>query len=706
MLISDTAGMGKSTVLTHLSKQMKQKFPAKWEVRIDINDHTDALKALKEQIDKEKAIKFFSEKVLKHQPGLEMELFKECCEQNRRLRIVIMVDGFDEISPFYKETVIDLLQALRQTAVEQLWVTTRPHLRAELEDKLQQLSYTLEPFSEEDQVAFLNKFWSLNGWFTEPNEKEEEEEKRKLKIYAEYLIKKLANSISDQERDFTGIPLLTRMLAEAFDEEVKLFYLSAKSMPELPFQQDLLTLYGRFIERKYDIYLKEKLQMSANNVGVKGLKERELKSMRMDYQLLASKVLLTMTQRKLLQSNRECLFSAEDLTRIGIVQVNGNGIPHFIHRTFAEYYVADYLVDRLKERNNSSRQVQTFILKYIFVKEEYRVIRAFMDCLLSRSQQSTDVLKQHGNKILDWRKYSEIILQKAVDEGNSHIVEFLLESVQVAEHRNRVKELLLALDPYGSTVWHIAVCCDNIHILEKLREWAERELTTEKINNELSLATDYKGKTVWRVAAEDGKLGKLQKVWDWAKDNLTTDEISNKLLLARDDNGWTIWHVAAKRGNLEELEKVWMWTNEKLTTETIKDKLLLATDGYKRTVWHVAAEDGNLEKLQKVWDWAKENLTREEINDKLLFAKDDKGWTIWHVAAQRDNVEALEKIWVWTNEKATTEEINNKLLLATDNEGKTFWHVAAEDGNLETLQKVWNWAKEKLRREEINNKLL
>jgi len=77
MLRSDTAGMGKSTVLTHLSKQIKQKFPAKWVVRIDLNDHTDALRALKEeQIDKERAIYFVSEKLLKLKPGLEVELFK------------------------------------------------------------------------------------------------------------------------------------------------------------------------------------------------------------------------------------------------------------------------------------------------------------------------------------------------------------------------------------------------------------------------------------------------------------------------------------------------------------------------------------------------------------------------------------------------------------------------------------------------------
>jgi hypothetical protein len=121
VLISDTAGMGKSTVLTHLSNQIKQKLPAKWVVRIDLNDHTDALEALQgEQIGKDKAIEFVSQKLLKIKRGLETELFKQCCEHKQKVNVVIMVDGFDEISPSYKETVIDLLQALRQTAVEHL----------------------------------------------------------------------------------------------------------------------------------------------------------------------------------------------------------------------------------------------------------------------------------------------------------------------------------------------------------------------------------------------------------------------------------------------------------------------------------------------------------------------------------------------------------------------------------------------------------
>ena len=176
------------------------------------------------------------------------------------------MDGFDEVCPFYKQTVIGLLQALRQTAVEQLWVTTRPHLRAELEDKLQQLSYTLEPFSEKDQVEYLIKFWGLKDWFAESEEKEENMEKKKLEIYAKHLMKGFAQSIRDKDKQFTGIPLQTRMLAEAFNKEVKTFCQSATSMPELPFQLDLRELYDRFIERKYDIFLEEKFRVQTNNV--------------------------------------------------------------------------------------------------------------------------------------------------------------------------------------------------------------------------------------------------------------------------------------------------------------------------------------------------------------------------------------------------------------------------------------------------------
>jgi hypothetical protein len=100
VLISGTYNRDtKSTVLTHVCNQIKQKFPDKCVVRFDINDHTEALKTLREkQIDKEKDIEFLSEKVLKDRPGLEVELFKEGCELMQKVKIVTMLDVFGEIS--------------------------------------------------------------------------------------------------------------------------------------------------------------------------------------------------------------------------------------------------------------------------------------------------------------------------------------------------------------------------------------------------------------------------------------------------------------------------------------------------------------------------------------------------------------------------------------------------------------------------------
>ena len=250
MLIADTAGMGKSTVLSHLSKKIKHKFPAYWVVRINLNDHTDVLKAQTEK--KIGTIEFLCEKLLKLRYPFEKELFKQCCQRLKETtKVVLMFDGFDEISPNFKETVLDLLQdlnPLKQLCLHQFWVTTRPLFREVLEENFQQLCYTLEPFSEDNQVCFLKKFWCQRSEL-------QEEDQQQLENYARALIEKLAESTSDEEKEFTGIPLQTRMLAEAFEKEVKTYCLSQKAKPQLPKKLCLVGLYRKFIEEKINIFM-------------------------------------------------------------------------------------------------------------------------------------------------------------------------------------------------------------------------------------------------------------------------------------------------------------------------------------------------------------------------------------------------------------------------------------------------------------------
>ena len=218
-------------------------------VRIDFNDHTDALKAQHKK--NTEAVEFLSKRLLKLDSPFEKELFEQ---RHKEGKVVVMLDGFDEISPSYERPVISLLQALKEMSVQKLWVTTRPHLRETQEKNLQPNSYTLEPFLKRNQVEFLTKFWRQKLKLQGTNEQEFE----KLEKYATALIEKIEQSTNDKE--FTGVPLQTRLLTEAFDQ-------SDLSEHNLSDRLDLLDLYKSFIDRKYDIYQEEKMKITVSRVA-------------------------------------------------------------------------------------------------------------------------------------------------------------------------------------------------------------------------------------------------------------------------------------------------------------------------------------------------------------------------------------------------------------------------------------------------------
>jgi hypothetical protein len=342
-----------------------------------------------------------------------------------------------------------------------------------------------------------------------------EEKKVKLEIYAKHLVKKLAQSVSDKDKVFTGIPLQCRMLAEAFDREVETFCKSAESVPELPLSLNLLGLFERFLNRKYDICCEEKFKIPTKNVGAKGVVEHFVKNIRVEHQIVALKVLFGEEQVALLQINSQCTSSEEDLIRTGIVQASHDGKLHFIHRTFAEYYVAEFFNKLLKNMSNPSQKMQDFLLQKIFLEADYRVVRIFMDTFLSQSKPTKNVLKQYGNRIRDLYREPVRILQLAALEGNAYIVQFLLDSVQVARlDQDIIHELLLATGNGKQTAWQQAVYCGNLQIIEMLWEFGKKKLTKRVLSDKLLLAKDNMRETAWQYTSWQGNIDLLQKLWN------------------------------------------------------------------------------------------------------------------------------------------------------------------------------------------------
>jgi len=597
-----------------------------------------------------------------------------------------------------------MLQVLKQTSLEQLWVTTRPYLREVLEDNLQQLSYTLEPFSEDEQVEFLKKFWHETLNLEDMNQ-------HRLQTYAAALISKLAQSIGDKFREFTSIPLQTRMLAEAFKEEFGSFYHSNKSKPQLPHKLDLLGLYRKFIESKYNIYYEEKSRTQADKTAAEELRERDIKNIQVEHQSLALEALFPEDQRTFLQNDHHSPFSDEELGRIGIVQRNNEGKLQFIHRTFAEYFVAELLVKQLTKEIKQ----QDLLLNTVLLRTHYQVTRSFLDGLLENSKPSKLVLKEYGEKLNEQWNLGEVNqplegvtteLHKAATEDNAHIIGFLLDSLK-SEHSNALMKMLLAKDDKGRTACHMAAETNSVQALNKIWEWAEE--VTSTLTYSLLLSQDKDSKTAWQLAAEGGYINVVEKLWGWAQEaQINPGELQNKVMLGKDSEGRTAWHIAAEKGSVELIDKLWGWAKEaQITPGELWNKVLLGKDSEGRTAWHIAAEKGSVELIDKLWGWAKELPTPELLKNKLL-SRDNHGLNAWHLVAKAGSVEILHKLWDWAKElKLEPEEIRNGVLWSQDKFGQTAWHKAAEGGHIEVLNKVWDWAKElKLKPEEIRNEVL
>jgi hypothetical protein len=204
-------------------------------------------------------------------------------------------------------------------------------------------------------------------------------------------------------------------------KEVKVFCQSTEFVPELPFKLDLLGLYEIFMNRKY---LEEKFKIPKTKVGVAVARKQWVKTNVENHQILALKMLFAQDKLALFRINSRCNSLEEDLTRTGIVQISYEGKLHFIHRTFAEFYVADYFVKLLTKDPNISQQIWDLLLKEIFLVEEYQVIRAFIDGLLSRREPSNEVIQHYGNRTRDLRKDVLLTLHTAAGEGNADVIGF------------------------------------------------------------------------------------------------------------------------------------------------------------------------------------------------------------------------------------------------------------------------------------------
>jgi hypothetical protein len=207
MLLVAEPGMGKSTFLSYLEHEIKKTDPSVWVLRINLHEHTKAF----DNTEFEECQIFLRKAALSSEQGaleLERNIFLQALEQ--REKMVIILDGFDEISPYYSPKVTKILRIIMDKTSSKVWVSSRFPYRQHLEDMVKKLAYTLQPFTTENQMQFLEQYWS---------EAIKLSKQENLRLFAENLLSLCSQNFSDKDGEFTGIPLQIMMLGEAFVKE-------------------------------------------------------------------------------------------------------------------------------------------------------------------------------------------------------------------------------------------------------------------------------------------------------------------------------------------------------------------------------------------------------------------------------------------------------------------------------------------------------
>jgi ankyrin repeat protein len=608
--------------------EIKERKNEVWVLRINLNEHTDALDETKidlkeEDIDKCKMF-LCNAAHSKKQENLEMtkEIFLQALDKTGKM--VIILDGFDEISPCYTRKVNNLIRVITDKTASQIFVSSRFSYRKNLEDIGKKLAFTLQPFTKENQIEFLEQYWRKDI---------EKQEKGNLRMFAEKLLNLCSQTFSDKDEEFTGIPLQIMMLGETFVTEA-VNYCSNGEI-NLPEKFNLLYLFNKFWEKKRNIYFREKNAMDSSKLEVKIETESYL-----GIHMIASLIsLFSLSEEnglvgaidvgQLEQANR--FLKSDRAEKFGIIRGVRDGKPQFIHRCFAEYFAAKWFTCNFSKCEN-------FISNNLF-KSTYEVTRNIFDRMLA---EDFDI---HG----------------AVMKNDIDAVEEILKN----------DSNINLLDKGGRTALHLAIFY-NIPFTQKLLSFPDIDV------NKPDAVLKW---TPLRYADRT----KLWMAMDILLQNGANDEdivLTRQNIEAHDWGQRALWECASQGYTklLEFMLKCGTDVNAEVgVPENIKEN---------NTLLHIASIYGQLGVISLLVERgadinicnAKHDITNKLINSSLhkemsADLTNAKAATLRHVSTLNGNLEAMEA-FVETDAPIKTTKMF----------GETPLHLAAKHGKLEAFR--------------------
>lgn len=638
LILDGLPGMGKTTQLKYFAAKLKERNKLKLIITLDFGSLSN--------LTIEKTFTFSDvidlllsacKSGVESYSDLEAALLKFSVETS--CEIIVLIDSFDEISPYYTKKGCDILHILGENIkFTKLIIATRPVTRIIVEEVLGSLSFNLQPLSRMKQESFLRSF-ALSKF---PNEN------------VEFFI---STSRGLDLKNCLETPLLLRIYAEISTKHCDNF-LTFKKI-------DKYILFKNFFEEKIKIFLNQKCHLTTDNPATQMLQGMIKKAI--EYDLIELAVESNFSDKNVRKS-KEFITEYE---KLGIVFCRPDNTVQWVHKTFAEYYVALWFVKYYHVCRNT-------IINNIFEPEMLLVRDIFNGYLCCELQLHEAALENDIRKATDALIENEDVNRVDVGGRTSLHLAAWYQSIDVAK---------MLLDNGADLSLHDFILkCSPLRYAEQASSWNVAELllsnnasTSELVNTRESIRNN--DKCLKQLLGEWCSQGLV---------NLVRFAIEVKfpaINIQLDTNGNTALHIASYKGHValvvyllsigDNVNKLSLRQSssplhEACRSSSVKtvDVLLekgarvAATDRINETPLHKAIREGSVDVVRRLLD-AKADTDKPNA----------EGMTPVLLAAAKGRLNVLETL---LNYGADTKLCNRK--------GDSLLHAAAMSGDTKIVK--------------------
>ncbi|XP_064464956.1 uncharacterized protein LOC135376386 [Ornithodoros turicata] len=394
VIVSAAPGMGKTVLASRLCTELKTQqdtrtrqdntdktrqnsHKKRWVLYVDLPQRMALVKSASPSLG------YLADLCQVGKDGLEFAFFEESLKNGSPFEVVVMLDGFDEVNEECRECVVELVQFLANKKVYKVYLLTRTVFKPHVQDTLHTVSYDLVPFSNENQNEFLTRYRAQRETPATSNEAFVQK------------IQQLYATLKEKNKTILETPLLLRMMAEMESGEITKSddYSSLLKIVDISGGSSIYTvhIYKTFVEYKHLVHRKEKVKEDIYRSAVRGDNHDAKSPFYVNHGLLAMKCIFPQDTLEILLNEDELdqldpegsFITGVDSFKEGSVnRINERGIPEFVHKTFAEFFAAHYLLETAKGRKRLSFR------KYVvglYGEADYGAVMMLFDGLASAS---------------------------------------------------------------------------------------------------------------------------------------------------------------------------------------------------------------------------------------------------------------------------------------------------------------------------------